>query len=98
MDLSYTEIIAAARQVALGHQAFISAGDLSDTITTDSGELNKRDFIRQVFFDLGIEVEFSGKNQHEKGVVIDIDEDKTTTLGLNADALRFGQTVVKAIT
>lgn len=54
-----------------------------------------RDFIRLSFAELGIEIEFSGKDEREKGVIIDIDEDKVTGLGLNADALRFGQTVVK---
>ncbi|MFB9842194.1 GDP-mannose 4,6-dehydratase [Mucilaginibacter ginsenosidivorans] len=54
-----------------------------------------RDFIRLSFAELGIEIEFSGKDEREKGVIIDIDQDKVTELGLNADALRFGQTVVK---
>ena len=54
-----------------------------------------RDFIRMAFAELGIEVEFSGKDEHEKGVVIDIDEERIIELGLNADALKFGQTIVK---
>jgi len=54
-----------------------------------------REFIKMAFLELGIEVEFSGKDQNEKGVIIDIDEQKVTELGLNPDALRFGQTVVK---
>ena len=54
-----------------------------------------RDFIRLVFMELGIEVEFSGKAENERGVIIDIDEERAMTLGLNTDALRFGQTVVK---
>ncbi len=54
-----------------------------------------RDFIRMAFLELGIEVEFSGKDENERGVIIDIDEERATTLGLNLDALRFGQTVVK---
>jgi GDPmannose 4,6-dehydratase len=54
-----------------------------------------RDFIKMAFSELGIEVEFSGKNEREKGVIIDIDHDRITELGLNADALKFGQTVVK---
>lgn len=54
-----------------------------------------RDFIRMSFAELGIEVEFSGKDENERGVIIDIDEEKATSLGLNMDALRFGQTVVK---
>jgi GDPmannose 4,6-dehydratase len=54
-----------------------------------------RDFIKMAFAELGVEVEFSGRDVHEKGVIIDIDEEKIQELGLNADALRFGQTVVK---
>ncbi|MBD1394052.1 GDP-mannose 4,6-dehydratase [Mucilaginibacter glaciei] len=54
-----------------------------------------REFVKLAFGELGIEVEFSGKNENEKGVIIDIDEQRIMELGLNADALRFGQTVVK---
>jgi len=54
-----------------------------------------RDFIRMAFTELGVEIEFSGKDNYEKGVVIDIDEDRMEELGLKPDALRFGQTVVK---
>lgn len=35
-----------------------------------------RDFVRMTFAELGIEVEFSGKDEHEKGVIIDIDTEK----------------------
>jgi GDPmannose 4,6-dehydratase len=54
-----------------------------------------RDFIKMGFAELGIEVEFSGKDDNERGVIIDIDEQLAAELGLNMDALRFGQTVVK---
>ncbi len=54
-----------------------------------------RDFIKMTFNELGIEVEFSGKDEHERGVIIDIDEAKVKELGLNIDALKFGQTIVK---
>jgi GDPmannose 4,6-dehydratase len=57
-----------------------------------------RDFIKMAFNELGIEVEFSGKDEHERGVIIDIDEQKITELGLNKDALKFGQTIVKVDT
>jgi GDPmannose 4,6-dehydratase len=57
-----------------------------------------RDFIKMAFNELGIEVEFSGKDEYERGVIIDIDQQKATELGLNTDALRFGQTVVKVDT
>jgi GDPmannose 4,6-dehydratase len=54
-----------------------------------------RDFIRMAFAELGIEVEFSGKDENERGVIIDIDEERAAALELNLDVLRFGQTVVK---
>jgi GDPmannose 4,6-dehydratase len=54
-----------------------------------------RDFIKMAFNELGIEVEFSGRDEYERGVIIDIDEQRARELGLNLDALRFGQTVVK---
>jgi GDPmannose 4,6-dehydratase len=44
---------------------------------------------------LGIEVEFSGKDESERGVIIDVDEERAAELGLNREALKFGQTVVK---
>jgi GDPmannose 4,6-dehydratase len=54
-----------------------------------------REFIKMSFNELGIEVEFSGKDENERGVIIDIDQQKVEELGLNAEALKFGQTVVK---
>ncbi len=54
-----------------------------------------RDFIKMAFAELGVEIEFSGKDEHEKGVIIDVDDQKIEEFGLNKDALRFGQTVVK---
>jgi GDPmannose 4,6-dehydratase len=54
-----------------------------------------RDFIKIAFNELGIEVEFSGRDEYERGVIIDIDEPRALKLGLNLDLLGFGQTVVK---
>ncbi len=54
-----------------------------------------RDFVRMSFAELGIEVEFSGKDEYEKGVVIGVDEEKMAGLGLNADTLKPGQTVIQ---
>lgn len=54
-----------------------------------------RDFVRMSFAELGIELEFSGKDEHEKGVIIDVDQEKAVALGLNLEALKLGQTVVK---
>jgi len=54
-----------------------------------------RDFVRMAFAELGITVEFSGKDEQEKGVIIDIDTEKATQLGLNLETLKLGETVVK---
>jgi GDPmannose 4,6-dehydratase len=54
-----------------------------------------RDFVKMSFAELGIEVEFSGKDEHEKGVIIDIDEAKVESLKLKAEILKPGTTVVK---
>ena len=54
-----------------------------------------RDFVRMAFAELGITAEFSGKDENEKGVIIDIDSEKAQQLGLNLDTLKLGETVVK---
>lgn len=54
-----------------------------------------REFIRLSFAELGIEIIFSGKGENEKGVIIDVDPQKVKELGLNDDALKQGQTVVR---
>ncbi|MDM1295583.1 GDP-mannose 4,6-dehydratase [Sphingobacterium sp. N143] len=54
-----------------------------------------RDFVRMAFAELGIEVEFSGKGEQEKGVIIDIDEERLTQLNIDKSLIKFGQTVVK---
>src|ERR1700744_3021213 len=42
-----------------------------------------REFIKMAFSELGIEIEFSGKDENEKGVIIDVDTQKAEELGLN---------------
>ncbi|MEE1946839.1 GDP-mannose 4,6-dehydratase [Pedobacter sp. KR3-3] len=54
-----------------------------------------RDFVKMSFAELGIEIEFSGKDEQEKGVIIDIDQEKVEKLGLNSDNLKLGTTVVR---
>jgi len=54
-----------------------------------------RDFVKLSFAELGIEVEFSGKEENEKGVIINIDQDKVVQLGLSLANLHLGETVVK---
>jgi len=54
-----------------------------------------RDFVKMSFAELGIEVEFSGREEQEKGVIVHVDETIATQLGLNLEFLKPGQTVVK---
>jgi GDPmannose 4,6-dehydratase len=54
-----------------------------------------RDFVKMGFSALGIEIEFSGRDEHEKGVIIDVDQNKINSLGLNTANLKLGTTVVK---
>ena len=53
-----------------------------------------REFVRMSFAELGIELEFSGKDEAERGVIIDKDEARLKELGIDAEHLKFGQTVV----
>ena len=54
-----------------------------------------RDFVKMSFAELGIEIEFSGKDEQEKGVIIDVDEEKASSLGLNVESLKQGTTVIR---
>lgn len=54
-----------------------------------------RDFVKMSFGELGIEVEFSGKDEHERGVIIDVDQDMVAKLGLNPENLKPGTVVVQ---
>jgi GDPmannose 4,6-dehydratase len=47
-----------------------------------------RDFVKMAFAELGIEVEFSGKDENERGVIIDVDHDLVRQLGLNPENFR----------
>jgi GDPmannose 4,6-dehydratase len=54
-----------------------------------------RDFVKMSFAELGIEIEFSGKDQYERGVIIDVDQDLVVQLGLNGEHLKPGTIVVQ---
>ncbi|WP_432714333.1 GDP-mannose 4,6-dehydratase [Pedobacter sp.] len=54
-----------------------------------------RDFVKMSFAELGIEIEFIGKDENEKGVIIDIDPLMVEQLGLNSAELHLGMEVVK---
>jgi len=57
-----------------------------------------RDFVRMSFAELGIDVEFSGKDEHEKGVIIGLDEAVLAQHGLRSDKLFLGSTIVQVDT
>ena len=54
-----------------------------------------RDFVRMSFAELGIEIAFSGKEQYERGVIIDVDQEIAANLGLNDTYLKPGTVVVQ---
>ncbi|WP_131536238.1 GDP-mannose 4,6-dehydratase [Pedobacter nototheniae] len=54
-----------------------------------------REFVRMSFAELGIEIEFSGKDEHEKGVIIDVDEELAHKLGVKTEFLKPGMTIVR---
>jgi GDPmannose 4,6-dehydratase len=54
-----------------------------------------REFVKMAFAELGVEVEFSGKDENERGVIIDVDHEITTSLGLKASELHLGMEVVR---
>jgi GDPmannose 4,6-dehydratase len=91
--VTITDIKAAVLAIVNGKQSTLFTGDLDCILAP--GSVNSRDFIRQAFFDNGVEIEFSGKGPFEKGVVIDLDTDRMQELGLDVELLRFGQTVVR---
>ena len=57
-----------------------------------------RDFVRMAFAELGIEIEFSGKEENEKGVIIGFDDSLCQQLGINPESFKLGQTIVKVDT
>lgn len=54
-----------------------------------------REFVRMAFAEVGVEIEFIGKNENEKGVIIDCDMEKLAELNIPAENIKLGQTVVK---
>src|SRR5690606_9583817 len=54
-----------------------------------------REFVRLGFEEIGIEIEFGGKDENEKGVIVDFDEERVRSYGLNVDDIKMGQTVVR---
>lgn len=53
-----------------------------------------RDFVKMTFAEFGVMLEFSGKGEYEKGVVIDIDNHKMDECGIEKNNVKLGQTLV----
>ena len=83
----------AVEQILSGHQSCLYVASLDEV--TEKEQLTFRELMRTAFADQGIEIEFSGKGINERGVIIDMDEEKLSSAGIAADLLRFGQTVVR---
>lgn len=66
-----------------------------DYVIASGATTTVRDFVKMSFGELGIEVEFSGKDEQEKGVIIDLDESRLMELQIDKEKLHLGQTVVK---
>lgn len=64
-------------------------------IETQSSQINIRDIFRLVFEELGAEIEFCGRAEHERGVIVDYDEDVLSPLKFDSSKIRLGNTVVK---
>ena len=54
-----------------------------------------RSFVQKSFAELGVEVEFSGNGENEKGVIIDLDQKRLASLQIPATHLHPGQTLVR---
>jgi GDPmannose 4,6-dehydratase len=53
-----------------------------------------REFARQSFAYLGLEIAFEGKDIQEKGIIHNIDKTRVEELGLNTKSLEIGQSVI----
>lgn len=66
-----------------------------DYVIATGATTTVRDFVKMSFAELGIEIEFSGKDQYERGVIIDVDQELVQKLGLNDEYLKPGTIVVQ---
>lgn len=54
-----------------------------------------REFVKLSFEELGIIIEFSGKDENEKGVIIDVEDEKLISFGIDPNTLNRGKTIIK---
>jgi GDPmannose 4,6-dehydratase len=101
------KIISNVVLIALGKQNRIYIKDLSTHLYWEeksqlnfregytTKDITVRDLIKMSLAELGIEIEFCGRGELEKGVIIDLDEERLELLKIDKESLKFGQTVVK---
>lgn len=68
--------------------------EADDWVVATGVTTSVRDFVVMAFADVGIHIEFSGKDEAEKGVIAKMDTDRMKYLDLNFDHLKTGQEVV----
>src|SRR5690606_28791699 len=73
----------------------LQQGKPEDYVIATGVTTTVRDFVKMSFAELGIEVEFSGKDEYERGVIIDVDQSKIGEFGLNEQNLKPGTIVVQ---
>lgn len=67
-----------------------------DLITAiENSRSSIRDVLRLVFDELGAEIEFCGRAEYERGVIVDYEDDILTRLIFNTSKIRLGNTIVK---
>src|SRR5690625_1537758 len=66
-----------------------------DFVVATGRTTSVRNFVKNSFKDVGIEIEFEGKNKNEKGRVAQIDETKMLELNLNPKFLKVGQVLIE---
>ncbi|MCA5003922.1 hypothetical protein [Sphingobacterium bovistauri] len=70
-------------------------GDQHHIVIDQNSMTSVRELIRCTFEPMGLEIQFSGKGVHERGVIVDFDDDTLAQFGLHSSKIRLGNTVVK---
>lgn len=61
----------------------------------EDSQISIRDIFRLVFDVFGAEIEFCGKGEHERGVIVDYEDDILSLSNINTSKIRLGNTIVK---
>ena len=98
------KITRAAAKIALGLQDCLYLGNLNaqrdwghakDYVIATGITTTVREFVKLSFEELGIIIEFSGKDENEKGVIIDVEDEKLISFGIDPNTLNRGKTIIK---